>query len=53
VLGGGLLAGRLLHAYGVSRTNENYRFRVAGMSITFAVTVSSAVLLLGLSLLRV
>ena len=34
-LGVALLLGRLVHAYGVSRTNEDYRYRVAGMSLTF------------------
>ena len=30
-----LLAGRVSHAIGVSRTNENYRYRVLGMALTF------------------
>ena len=30
-----LLLGRLCHAFGVSRTPENFRFRVSGMSMTF------------------
>ena len=29
-----LIAGRLLHAYGVSQIKEDYRFRVAGMILT-------------------
>ncbi len=32
-----LLAGRLAHAYGVSRTDEDFRFRVTGMAMTFTV----------------
>ena len=52
IMGGGLLAGRILHSCGVSRQDENFRFRVAGMSLTFAVTISCALLLLGFSLLR-
>lgn len=30
-----LLAGRLLHAFGVRRVNENYKYRVCGMALTF------------------
>ena len=41
-LGFGLLVGRLVHAYGVSRPRENYRFRVTGMVLTFTVILSSA-----------
>ncbi len=36
-LGSGLLAGRLSHAYGLSQTNENFKFRVSGMALTFTV----------------
>jgi uncharacterized protein len=35
--GGALIAGRLSHAYGVSQTTENFRFRVTGMALTFTV----------------
>jgi uncharacterized membrane protein YecN with MAPEG domain len=41
-----LLAGRLSHAFGVSRTNENYRFRVFGMALTFTALLTSAAALL-------
>jgi uncharacterized membrane protein YecN with MAPEG domain len=41
-----LLTGRLLHAWGVSQVKENYRFRVAGMTLTFAAILSAAFLLL-------
>ena len=41
-----LIAGRLLHAYGVSQERENFLFRTAGMIITFAVLASSSVSLL-------
>ena len=45
-LGLALLAGRLSHAYGVSQLNENYRFRVVGMVLTFTpIIVASAYLL--------
>ena len=37
-----LLLGRALHAFGISRVNEDYRFRVTGMALTFtAVIVAS------------
>jgi len=41
-----LLAGRAVHAFGVSRLREDYRFRVAGMALTFTTLVVSAVWLL-------
>ena len=41
-----LLLGRVLHAYGVSQVNENYRFRVAGMVLTLFAIISAAVRLL-------
>ena len=46
LLGLSLLVGRLLHAYGVSRTPEDYRFRIAGMSLTFLALVAPALGLL-------
>jgi uncharacterized membrane protein YecN with MAPEG domain len=46
VLGMGLLLGRLSHAFGVSQTNENLRFRVSGMVITFLTLLTSAAYLL-------
>lgn len=46
-----LLIGRLIHAYGVSRTDEDYRFRVSGMMLTFlallAACLTALVLWLG------
>ena len=42
----GLLLGRLSHAYGVSQVKENFRFRVAGTSSTFAVLMACAAHLL-------
>jgi uncharacterized membrane protein YecN with MAPEG domain len=41
-LGFSLLLGRLLHAYGISQTNENFKFRVTGMSLTFTALLCSA-----------
>ena len=49
---GTLLAGRVIHALGVSRTSEDYRLRTIGMAATFAVLgVAAAVLLTGGSVL--
>jgi uncharacterized membrane protein YecN with MAPEG domain len=42
----GLLVGRLSHAYGVSQVRENFKFRVTGMSLTFATLVASSAHLL-------
>ena len=41
-----LLIGRLSHAFGVSQTDENYRFRVAGMAMTFTTLLTSAAYML-------
>ncbi|MGG5810808.1 MAPEG family protein [Falsiroseomonas sp. CW058] len=49
-LGTALLAGRALHAAGISREPEVLRFRVTGMSLTFAVLGIGAAALLGLAL---
>ena len=46
VLGIVLIAGRLIHAYGISQTTENIRFRVAGMALTFACIISASLRLL-------
>ena len=43
VLGLALLAGRLIHAYGVSKTDEELHFRKIGMILTFIVIISSSV----------
>ena len=43
-----LLAGRALHAYGVSQVRENFRYRVSGMALTFTVIISAAVILLAI-----
>ncbi len=37
-----LIVGRFSHAYGVSRVDEDYRYRVFGMSMTFTALVVSA-----------
>lgn len=41
-----LLLGRLLHAYGVSQTNEQLKFRIAGMACTFTVLGLTAAILI-------
>lgn len=46
VLGIGLLAGRMVHAFGLSQRKEDFRFRVAGMVLTFSVLAGSAAYLL-------
>ena len=47
-LGIGLLAGRVVHAYGLSQEPENLRFRLIGMVLTFtALTVAAAAALIG------
>ena len=46
-----LVAGRCIHAYGVSNASENYRYRVLGMSLTFTSICASAIILLVLTFL--
>jgi uncharacterized membrane protein YecN with MAPEG domain len=41
-----LLAGRLSHAFGVSRVDENYAYRVFGMAMTFTCLLACAGFLL-------
>jgi hypothetical protein len=50
VFGTLLVAGRLLHAIGISREPENFRWRVLGMSLTFVVILFSGATLLGLAI---
>ena len=38
-----LLAGRVIHAIGVSRSPENFRFRVLGMALTFTSLISASI----------
>lgn len=51
-LAASLLAGRALHAYGVGRENEDFRFRVAGMAVTLTVLGTGALLVLLERMLR-
>ena len=41
-----LFIGRLCHAYGVSQLEEDFRFRVFGMAMTFTALISAALRLL-------
>ena len=41
-----LLAGRILHAIGISRVRENYRIRTAAMALTFTTIVAASLSLL-------
>ncbi|ALO42143.1 MAPEG family protein [Pseudoalteromonas phenolica] len=49
-LGVALLIGRVLHAYGVSQTKENLKFRVSGMLLTFSTMLVSIVSIIYLSI---
>ena len=49
VLGVVLVAGRVLHATGISREPEEFRWRVLGMSLTFTMMGVAAAALLGLA----
>jgi uncharacterized membrane protein YecN with MAPEG domain len=48
-----LLAGRLVHASGVSKVREDFRLRVAGMSMTFAALGGAALSVLAMYALAV
>lgn len=48
MIGGLLLGGRLVHAFGVSQEPENYRLRVIGMALTFTALIMGALANLGL-----
>jgi uncharacterized membrane protein YecN with MAPEG domain len=50
ILGAALLAGRLLHAYGVSQDPEPLPFRIAGMILTFSVLILTALANLALAI---
>lgn len=52
-LGVTLLVGRLSHAYGITQTNENFFFRVFGMSLTFLVLLTAGLFILIRPLLSV
>lgn len=46
ILGVMLIIGRLIHAYGLSQVQEDTRFRVYGMLLTFAVLVGCCIRIL-------
>lgn len=46
LLGVLLIVGRGTHAYGVARANENIRYRVAGMAMTFTAIIAAALTLI-------
>jgi uncharacterized protein len=48
-----LLAGRCIHAYGISQRQEPLKFRVTGMAMTFSVLLVLALTCLALSAPRV
>ena len=45
-LGAAVLAGRIAHAVGVSRIDEDYAYRVFGMAMTFTPLIAAALRLL-------
>lgn len=47
-----LLAGRSVHAYGVSREPEVSKLRVIGMAVTFTALITAALANLGLGLMQ-
>ncbi len=47
LIGAALIAGRLVHAYGVSQEPEPIRLRVIGMVLTFTALISGALANLG------
>lgn len=46
-----LVVGRIAHAIGVSRVDENFRFRVAGVGATLGTMITLSLLILGRLLL--
>jgi uncharacterized protein len=46
LLGIALVCGRLLHAWGVSQSSENFRYRTAGILLTFCVMLTASLLIL-------
>lgn len=48
-----LLLARTLHAYGVSQTRENFRFRAIGITTTFFVIAAAATYLLASTAYRI
>ena len=51
-LGISLLIGRCCHAYGISKTDEDFKYRVSGMTMTFFTIISASVLILAHALFK-
>jgi len=45
-LASALVCGRLAHAWGVSQTQENFRYRISGMALTFGVISAAGLTIL-------
>ena len=45
-----LVVGRLVHAFGISQVEENFRYRVVGMVLTFTVIISASLSILGVAI---
>ena len=48
LVGASLIAGRILHAIGISQEPENYKIRTAGMILTFSALITGGLANLGL-----
>ena len=48
LVGASLIAGRILHAIGISQKPENYKIRTAGMILTFSALITGGLANLGL-----
>lgn len=51
-LNAALLIGRCSHAFGVSQVDENYRYRVLGMSLTFTSIAGAAICLVTIAVVN-
>ena len=49
VLGVALVIGRLFHAWGITRADENFRWRIVGMAMTFGVLAVAGLALIAYS----
>lgn len=48
-----LILGRIIHAYGLRQVNENIKYRVVGMVLTFVVLIMQSLYLLGSYVVKV
>lgn len=51
-LGISLVLGRISHAYGMSQEIENFKFRIAGMAVTFTILFICSIYLLWIALVQ-